>query len=267
MKLVSGGCGRSWQANGGHSRHLSDERGSGTLLAVAVGFVLVFSMTAVALLAGAAQTRWAAQSSADLAALAAAQDLIYGQGLSAACTHGGEVAKANGAQVVTCLPLPGGRVAVTTRRETPAWLWGTGNATAVAGPPASASEPTVAGASTDAAAQAALAWASQQIGLPYVWGGTGPAGFDCSGLVQQAYRHGAGRDLPRVAQDQYNAAIKVPFGQMRPGDLIFWVDQTGVHHVALNAGQGFMVEAPSSGQLIRRVPIRWAGTTPWAGRF
>jgi len=252
---------------GGQEPHRPDERGSGTLLSLAVGFVLVFTMTAVAGLAGAAQTRWAAQSGADLAALAAAQDLIYGKPLPAACARGGEVARANGAQVVSCLPLPGGRVAVTTQRETPAWLWGIGRATAVAGPPVIDRPLTQVTGSTDAAAQAALDWANQQIGLPYVWGGTGPDGFDCSGLVQQAYRHGAGVTLPRVAQDQYNAAIKVPFGQMRPGDLIFWVDQSGVHHVALNAGQGLMVEAPSTGKSIRQVPIRWAGTTPWAGRF
>jgi len=234
---------------------------------LAVGFALVFSLTAVAYLAGAVQTRWAAQSAADMAALAVAQDMIEGQSLTVACARGVAVANANGARLTACQPAPPDRVAVTTQSPAPNWLWGFGQAKAVAGPPTLAVDQGPAGGSTDAAAQAALDWARQHIGLPYLWGGTGPGGFDCSGLVQQAYRNGAGKSIPRVAQDQYDAAIKVPYGQMRPGDLIFWVDHTGVHHVALNAGHGLMVEAPRTGLLIREVPIRWAATTAWAGRF
>ena len=56
---------------------------------------------------------------------------------------------------------------------------------------------------------AALSFAAQQLGTPYLWGGTGTGGFDCSGLVQAAYRH-AGIALPRVAQDQFDAGPAGP---------------------------------------------------------
>jgi len=119
--------------------------------------------------------------------------------------------------------------------------------------------------SSDDAAAAALEWARQQIGKPYQWGGTGPNSFDCSGLVQAAYRNGAGKAIPRVAASQYGAATKVAYSEMRPGDLIFW--GSDLHHVAMFSGNGMMVEAPSSGLDIREIPIRWAGTVAWAGRY
>ena len=79
---------------------------------------------------------------------------------------------------------------------------------------------TVAGV-PDAAAVAVRA-ATSQLGTPYLWGGDGPGGFDCSGLVQWAYAR-AGVLLPRVAQDQYDAGPAVPNGSpLRPGDLVFF---------------------------------------------
>ena len=228
---------------------------------------LLFAMAAVAQVAAAGQARWTAQTAADLAALAAAQDLIDGQPLAEACAHGHQVAQSNGGEVVSCVDALEGRVALTTERQVSFGIWGVGRATAVAGPPPMAVDPGPAGGGGPAAALAALNWARTQIGKPYLWGGTGPDAYDCSGLVQQAYQIAGGQAIPRVAQDQWQAAIKVPFGQMRPGDLLFWVDHTGVHHVALFAGNGMMVEAPSSGKLVREVPIRWSGTTAWAGRF
>jgi len=118
---------------------------------------------------------------------------------------------------------------------------------------------------SDAAAAAAVAWARQQIGKPYQWGGSGPNSFDCSGLVQAAWRNGGGVSIPRVAASQYAAATKVAYSEMRPGDLIFW--GTDLHHVAMFSGNGMMIEAPSSGLAIREIPIRWAGTVAWAGRY
>jgi len=133
-------------------------------------------------------------------------------------------------------------------------------ATNPAAPPAGAGN-----VASDAAAAAAVAWARQQIGKPYQWGGSGPNSFDCSGLVQAAWRNGGGVSIPRVAASQYAAATKVPYSEMRPGDLIFW--GTDLHHVAMFSGNGMMIEAPSSGLAIREIPIRWAGTVAWAGRY
>jgi cell wall-associated NlpC family hydrolase len=99
---------------------------------------------------------------------------------------------------------------------------------------------------------AALSFAAQQLNTPYLWGGTGVGGFDCSGLAQAAYRH-AGIDLPRVAQDQFDAGPAVPPGSgVAPGDLVFFGSgPTGVEHVGLYVGGGEMIDAPHTGALVR----------------
>ena len=103
----------------------------------------------------------------------------------------------------------------------------------------------------------AVEWALSQIGTPYVWGGETPGvGFDCSGLVQAAYRV-AGVSLPRVAQDQYDATPKVAAGSpLLPGDLVFFGSGPGaIDHVGLFVGtvggQDVMVDAPSTGADVR----------------
>ena len=100
-------------------------------------------------------------------------------------------------------------------------------------------------------------WAMQQIGTPYIWGGeTVGVGFDCSGLVQAAYR-AAGVSLPRVAQDQYEATAKVPAGApLEVGDLVFFgsgtsdIDHVGLY-VGVSGGASIMVDAPHTGADVR----------------
>ncbi|KUL34387.1 hypothetical protein ADL22_30540 [Streptomyces sp. NRRL F-4489] len=101
--------------------------------------------------------------------------------------------------------------------------------------------------------EAAIRWAMGQLGKPYIWGGNGPYGYDCSGLVQQAYRH-AGISLPRVADAQYRAAAKLSRSQLRRGDLVFWSSNgspSGIHHVAIYLGGGQYLEAPRPGKTVR----------------
>jgi cell wall-associated NlpC family hydrolase len=106
--------------------------------------------------------------------------------------------------------------------------------------------------STSGTVVAALSFAAQQLGTPYVWGGTGDGGFDCSGLAQSAYRT-AGITLPRVAQDQFDAGPVVPAGaEVAPGDLVFFGSgPTAVEHVGLYVGAGEMIDAPHTGALVR----------------
>jgi len=107
----------------------------------------------------------------------------------------------------------------------------------------------------------AVLWALDQRGTPYVWGGETPGvGFDCSGLVQGAYRV-AGVALPRVAQDQYDAGPHLPAGApLRPGDLVFFgggpaaVSHVGIY-VATAGGQAWMVDAPHTGADVRIEPF------------
>ena len=107
---------------------------------------------------------------------------------------------------------------------------------------------------------AALTFAAQQLNTPYVWGGTGSGGFDCSGLVQAAYRH-AGISLPRVAQSQFDAGPAVPDGSVvEPGDLVFFGSgPDGVEHVGLYVGAGEMIDAPHTGALVRFDSAGWSG--------
>jgi cell wall-associated NlpC family hydrolase len=107
---------------------------------------------------------------------------------------------------------------------------------------------------------AELSFAAQQLNTPYVWGGTGNGGFDCSGLAQAAFEH-AGIDLPRVAQDQFNAGPPVPGGtSVAPGDLVFFGDgPSSVDHVGLYVGGGEMIDAPDTGELVRFDNADWSG--------
>jgi len=85
-------------------------------------------------------------------------------------------------------------------------------------------------------------------GTPYVWGGASPGGFDCSGLVQWAYRR-AGIALPRTSQQQSLVGQPVPPNQLRPGDLVFFYNT--VHHVGIYLGNGAVLNAPQSGDVVR----------------
>jgi cell wall-associated NlpC family hydrolase len=99
----------------------------------------------------------------------------------------------------------------------------------------------------------ALDWALAQVGTPYIWGGETPGvGFDCSGLVQAAYKV-AGITLPRVAQDQYDATAKLGQGDpIEPGDLLFFGGgPSDISHVGIYMGNGQMVDAPYTGAYVR----------------
>jgi cell wall-associated NlpC family hydrolase len=106
--------------------------------------------------------------------------------------------------------------------------------------------------STSGTVVAALSFAARQLGTPYVWGGTGDGGFDCSGLSQAAYRS-AGLALPRVAQAQFAVGPVVADGAtVTPGDLLFFgTGPSGVDHVGLYVGAGEMIDAPFTGALVR----------------
>jgi cell wall-associated NlpC family hydrolase len=108
-------------------------------------------------------------------------------------------------------------------------------------------------------AAAAVAYAYQKLGSPYVWGATGPNAFDCSGLVQAAYRS-AGVSLPRTTYAQINAGRRVSLSQLRPGDLVFFY--SGISHVGLYIGDGRMIHAPNPSAPVRVAPI---DEMPFAG--
>jgi cell wall-associated NlpC family hydrolase len=110
------------------------------------------------------------------------------------------------------------------------------------------------------AADRAVVHALAQVGKPYVLGGNGPAVFDCSGLIQQAYLS-AGVKLPRLASQQRFAGTRVNIDQLLPGDLLYYQDGSSPRkgHISMYAGNGLVVEAanPRRGVRIRTLHERW----------
>jgi peptidoglycan DL-endopeptidase CwlO len=108
--------------------------------------------------------------------------------------------------------------------------------------------------SPNQAVASAIAYAQAQLGKPYLWGGTGPDAFDCSGLVMMAYR-AAGVDIARTSQAQWASEPQVPASQVEPGDLVFFAGSDGTvtspGHVGLVIGNGEMIEAYATGFPIR----------------
>jgi cell wall-associated NlpC family hydrolase len=102
---------------------------------------------------------------------------------------------------------------------------------------------------------AVLRAAREAIGTPYVYGGERlHGGFDCSGLVQWAWRH-AGVNLPRTSYEMWPAVPHVGRHHLQPGDILFFY--SGISHVALYVGHGRMIEAPHTGLRVRTIGVYW----------
>lgn len=107
----------------------------------------------------------------------------------------------------------------------------------------------------------AISYADSQIGSPYVWGAEGPDTFDCSGLIQQAWK-AAGVEIPRTSQPQYDSGgEQVRLSEAQPGDLVFWGhdrDPNAIHHVAIYLGDNEVLHAPQPGETVEREKM-WDG--------
>jgi hypothetical protein len=125
-------------------------------------------------------------------------------------------------------------------------------------------------------AAGAIHFAQDKLGTPYLWGGDGTAAdggrFDCSGLTKAAYAS-VDVELPRVANDQWNAGPHPSRDELLPGDLVFFAydltDPRSIHHVGIYVGGGHMIDAPYTGARIRFDPIDtpdyFGATRPTAG--
>lgn len=121
-------------------------------------------------------------------------------------------------------------------------------------------------AGTTAGARAAIEFARQQLGDPYVWGGAGPDVWDCSGLTMVAWQQG-GIALPHFAAAQYQLTKHINITQLQPGDLVFWgTSPDTIHHVALYIGNGQIIQAPHTGDVVK-VSDLYASAPNFFGRM
>ncbi|MFF5284426.1 NlpC/P60 family protein [Streptomyces sp. NPDC012756] len=112
-------------------------------------------------------------------------------------------------------------------------------------------------ASASGRAAAAFAAAKSRVGMPYVWGASGPTSFDCSGLTSWAFRQ-AGMTIPRTSQAQASIGTRVDsLGDLRPGDLI--IMRTDLSHVGFYAGNGQILHSPKPGAQVRYESIARSG--------
>jgi len=124
-------------------------------------------------------------------------------------------------------------------------------------PPSSVVAPT-------AAAQVAVNTALAQVGDPYVWGAAGPDAFDCSGLTEYAYA-AAGVQLPHSSNMQSTMGRPVSYYDLKPGDLVFFYSP--VSHVAMYIGNGQIVTAPHTGDVVKVTELAYMPEYAGARRF
>jgi peptidoglycan endopeptidase LytE len=111
--------------------------------------------------------------------------------------------------------------------------------------------------------QRIVAEAMRFLGVPYVWGGASPAGFDCSGLVQYVFAQ-LGISVPRTASGQWSVGSYVPRSQLSPGDVVFFDTLGGVSHVGIYIGDGRFIDAPDVGDTVQ---ISNLNDAYWSSRY
>jgi cell wall-associated NlpC family hydrolase len=104
-----------------------------------------------------------------------------------------------------------------------------------------------------------IALAMQHLGTPYVWGGSSPSGFDCSGLISYVYAQ-IGISLPHHAASQYNYGTPVAYEDLQPADLVFF---SGLGHMGMYIGGGQFIHAPHTGDVVKISYL--AGYSSWVG--
>lgn len=134
------------------------------------------------------------------------------------------------------------------------------SAPAPAAPPAPTPPPAPPVAAPNSRASVAIAAAMTRLGTPYRWGGTTPAGFDCSGLMLWSWAH-AGVSLPRTSRAQQAYTQRISASQLQPGDLVF----TGspVYHVGMYIGGGQMIHSPQTGDVVKISALRSGRSTTY----
>lgn len=105
-----------------------------------------------------------------------------------------------------------------------------------------------------------------QLGKWYLWGGSGPDRWDCSGLTQAAWGR-VGVRIDHYTGSQWNQTDHLPLDQLQPGDLVFFgTSVSSIHHVGMYLGNGMMINAPHTGARVRIESMYWKDLLPYGGR-
>ena len=124
---------------------------------------------------------------------------------------------------------------------------------------------TAASVSISAKRQSVLNYAAQFLGVPYVYGGSTPSGFDCSGFTSYVFKNTVG-SIPRVAQAQYDATTRVSRDDLLPGDLVFFGSSTSsISHVGIYVGSNQFIHAPSTGDVVKYSSLTGSYETRYQG--
>jgi len=186
----------------------------------------------------------AQKQAAEAAAAAAAAQAAFNQKVAAA-----QAAQKQAALTAAAVPVQ--HSAGTNGSSTTTSGGSSGGSAAVVTTPTAPPPPLSAGAA------GAVQAAEREIGVPYVWAGTTPAGFDCSGLVMWAYAQ-VGISLPHYSGAQYASTTHISMADIQPGDLLFY-GPGGSDHVAMYVGGGSMIEAPYTGASVWITGVRTDG--------
>jgi len=152
------------------------------------------------------------------------------------------------------------RAAAVTAALTGGLLAGTVGTTATEAHAATTTTSTTTSQPTAAQVRAAkinrvMTWARDQRGKPYRYGAAGPNAFDCSGFTLYVFRHALGRYLPHNAAQQYHSVSHIARRYLRPGDLVFASFGSGISHVGIYAGNGYMWHAPHTGSHVQKIKM------------
>lgn len=124
---------------------------------------------------------------------------------------------------------------------------------------------TAASVSISAKRQSVLTYAAQFLGVPYVYGGSTPSGFDCSGFTSYVFKNTVG-SIPRVAQAQFDATTRVSKDNLLPGDLVFFGSSTSsISHVGIYVGNNQFIHAPNTGSVVKYDSITGSYATRYQG--